>query len=824
MQQRRGTANQWISTNQGNGPILSPGEIGFESDTNKFKIGDGVNHWVDLTYFTDAESITTALNSIIDGAPAALNTLNELAQALGDDANFLANLATESYVDTAISGITNPTISIQQVATDGTATETYSNITTLQFDEDSGFDVTNPTTGTAKVAMNSTFKYWEVDGTQELTATGLDTVNFISGAGIDISADGSSDPQSLTIAADFSGLATETYVDTAVGNVTVDLSTAAGEGLDWNAGTLQFDVDSEELLSSPTISESLTFDGTGDFTISADETIVLDATTINISAGTGDFTVSADENIILDATTEVYIGSAASGNEVATKAYVDAVAQGLDVKDSVKVATSTSLTEGGGPTGGTGPGGGGTNPWATTPGVEDPTIDGVTLSIGDRVLVKDNYDGFNGIHEVVSNVAGYYMLERTADGIIDDTLTKGAFVFVEGGTSAGKGFVANIYPAQPPFMEYASVYWSQFSEAGNFISYVDSSHFIASGGGLSLNNPSAQSGLNLVYGDTFTVNFGVVAENIGTGNGITTEQVNNVSAISIDTDVVATLQGTQTITNKTITSPTVNNPNIVLSGTHYTEVFSGTSQGFIVSGDYLTGSTVKLIGSYWSTLSTSSLVGKSLKISGGDLYPYYGYGDRTLIAGVGTQDSQGLELIMEVGTFPYGIAYNTTNVFNVSISTVDVLDSELSATELSYLDGVTSSIQTQIDSKASATSISDATINTAARGPGYMGIPQSSADTTGSYTVVAADAGEHIYTTATRTITIDSNANLALPIGTTLTFIAAAGATATIAITSDTLLLAGPGTSGSRTLAPHGMATAVKVAATTWYISGNGLT
>jgi hypothetical protein len=119
---------------------------------------------------------------------------------------------------------------------------------------------------------------------------------------------------------------------------------------------------------------------------------------------------------------------------------------------------------------------------------------------------------------------------------------------------------------------------------------------------------------------------------------------------------------------------------------------------------------------------------------------------------------------------------------------------------------------------------SDGTTSTASTGFGYMGIPQSPAATTGSYTVVAADAGEHIYTTATRTITIPANASVALPIGTTLTFIAAAGATATIAITSDTLLLAGPGTSGSRTLAPHGMATAVKVAATTWYISGNGLT
>jgi len=58
MQQRRGTAAQWISTNSGNGPILAAGEIGYESDTNKFKIGDGTNHWLSLDYFMDADSTT----------------------------------------------------------------------------------------------------------------------------------------------------------------------------------------------------------------------------------------------------------------------------------------------------------------------------------------------------------------------------------------------------------------------------------------------------------------------------------------------------------------------------------------------------------------------------------------------------------------------------------------------------------------------------------------------------------------------------------------------------------------------------------------------
>ena len=81
-----------------------------------------------------------------------------------------------------------PGLSVQQVDANGNPIEDYTYITTLQFDQDSGFDVTEPSTGVAKVAMNSTFKFWEVDGVQQLTATGLDTVNFIAGEGIDISA------------------------------------------------------------------------------------------------------------------------------------------------------------------------------------------------------------------------------------------------------------------------------------------------------------------------------------------------------------------------------------------------------------------------------------------------------------------------------------------------------------------------------------------------------------------------------------------------------------------------------------------------------------
>jgi hypothetical protein len=92
-----------------------------------------------------------------------------------------------------------------------------------------------------------------------------------------------------------------------------------------------------------------------------------------------------------------------------------------------------------------------------------------------------------------------------------------------------------------------------------------------------------------------------------------------------------------------------------------------------------------------------------------------------------------------------------------------------------------------------------------------------------------ADTGKHILhpsaDTTARTFTIDSNANVAYPIGTAITFINQNSAgILTIAITTDTMRLAGAGTTGSRTLAANGVATAIKITSTEWIISGTNLT
>lgn len=110
---------------------------------------------------------------------------------------------------------------------------------------------------------------------------------------------------------------------------------------------------------------------------------------------------------------------------------------------------------------------------------------------------------------------------------------------------------------------------------------------------------------------------------------------------------------------------------------------------------------------------------------------------------------------------------------------------------------------------------------------GFRTIPQNSRSA--AYTLVLSDSGKHIFhpsaDTTARIWTIPANASVAYPIGTALTFINQnAAGVITIAITSDTMRLAGAGTTGSRTLAANGIATAVKVTATEWIISGTGLT
>lgn len=105
---------------------------------------------------------------------------------------------------------------------------------------------------------------------------------------------------------------------------------------------------------------------------------------------------------------------------------------------------------------------------------------------------------------------------------------------------------------------------------------------------------------------------------------------------------------------------------------------------------------------------------------------------------------------------------------------------------------------------------------------GFRIVPQNSQST--NYVTVAADSGKHVYTASAITFTIAANSAVAYPVGTAITFVNTNASSITIGINTDTLTLAGTTTTGSRTLAQNGVATALKITSTSWLISGTGLT
>ena len=107
MQQRRGTAAQWTSAN----PVLNAGEIGWESDTNKFKIGDGTNHWANIDYFADINSTVNpafGTSIVFEGATAdSYETTLQVTDPTADRTITLPNVDGTVITTGNLSDITN---------------------------------------------------------------------------------------------------------------------------------------------------------------------------------------------------------------------------------------------------------------------------------------------------------------------------------------------------------------------------------------------------------------------------------------------------------------------------------------------------------------------------------------------------------------------------------------------------------------------------------------------------------------------------------------------------------------------------------------------
>ena len=166
--------------------------------------------------------------------------------------------------------------------------------------------------------------------------------------------------------------------------------------------------------------------------------------------------------------------------DAATKVYVDSVAQGLNIKAACVAATTANITLSG-----------------------TQTIDGISVTAGQRVLVKDQtLSQNNGIYAVSASA-----WTRTPDADTWDELVS-AFTFIsQGSTQADSGWVCTIDAGGT--LGTTPIYWTQFSGAGT---YTASTGLTLTGNAFSITNTAVTAA---TYGDatgTYTVSFDVNAQ------------------------------------------------------------------------------------------------------------------------------------------------------------------------------------------------------------------------------------------------------------------------------------------------------------------------
>jgi hypothetical protein len=232
------------------------------------------------------------------------------------------------------------------------------------------------------------------------------------------------------------------------------------------------------------------------------------------------------------------LGTPNADTDAANKGYVDSVAQGLDIKASARLATTGALSAytfsatGGGTLTGNANGA--------------LSIDGVTPSVADRILVKNEVSGnapYNGIYVVttVGDGSTAYVLTRSADANTSAEVTSGMFVFVEEGTTNDNtGWV--LTTNNPITLNTTALVFAQFSGAGTYSAsngvLLTGSNFTfapRSGYGLQTGSSGAEIKLATTSGLNLSSDLAV-----GAGAGITVL----TNTVAIDTTVVVTKYNT----------------------------------------------------------------------------------------------------------------------------------------------------------------------------------------------------------------------------------------------------------------------------------------
>ena len=192
------------------------------------------------------------------------------------------------------------------------------------------------------------------------------------------------------------------------------------------------------------------------------DNVRVDTNTISTTNTNGDLVLSPNGTATVTVPSGYKNRTGFGANSLVSKEYVDAIKQALDVKDSVRLATTANLASNYNNAGGT----------LTNSGSNAALqLDGVTVVAGNRILVKDQSSAAeNGIYVVttVGDGSTAWVLTRADDANVSAEMTGGVFTFVEEGTvGADNGYVFTHNGA--PTLGTTALTVSQFSGAGQIV-------------------------------------------------------------------------------------------------------------------------------------------------------------------------------------------------------------------------------------------------------------------------------------------------------------------------------------------------------------------
>src|SRR6056300_561884 len=308
------------------------------------------------------------------------------------------------------------------------------------------------------VTTTTTFTLPDGDGTagQFLKTDGSGNLDFATvNQFIDLAGDSGSDTYNTAETLTFSGGAGMQTVITD-NEVTINATALTNSNLSGSAGITNAN------LANPTTTLGATTTDIAGLTSLVVDSITINGATMSTTAGNTDIVMSPHGTGTVTVPSGYEDRAGFTTNSLANKAYVDQVAQGLDTKPSTRAATTADLSA----TYSNGTAGVGATLTAGSNGAI--SIDGVSLSLNDRVLVKDQSTAAeNGIYRVttVGDGSTAFVLTRATPEDQPAELTGGSFVFVEEGNANGDNGYVFTHTGAPTFGT-TSLDVAQFSGAG----------------------------------------------------------------------------------------------------------------------------------------------------------------------------------------------------------------------------------------------------------------------------------------------------------------------------------------------------------------------